>query len=873
MVLKGLELSNLGVRFPTRQILPVFHFNFKQDTKFNSLKSFLQCTNANTKHIFLNSYGQETSEAPTLDMDQFAWLTPLFGNISEQCEQDSILYRDQLISIISKGRADPTPGLPPALQMFDANGRLPMEGFLSDSIDIGPLDLCQILNLDSCSLPNAIRYVTLKLPIGFTSNPGSYEECLSTTEMETRYCTVKLKGPDIGIGGGLPTRPGGRNFIPNLENYSQFLQKIDLFRRSKHLSPQLLALNLLDPQNFNKTLELISEALDIDEEMENLQEQILLLFVSVYSAIGQPQIGMCFPKSCSAEDINENYKVLTANSFNPIEITLNGTTFQIPLTSNLTIETTAKICFTNENRSGVSDKMPLVNILFYAVFALIGVFTIAGTLYDLLQPHLSKGKKETSFFLKVVLCFSAYTNGKRLLSTTAAGSDHLGCLNGMRFISMTWVVLGHSFTSSLAARNIGTILPLFTGGAGMAFEAVLNALPSVDTFFLMSGILTAFILFKELDKCGYDGTKHTITFIMYYIHRYLRLTLPYVLIMGVVISVLPYTFYGPGWATVVRAGEDCKTNGWAHLLYIHTLLKSTADQNNNTCMIVTWYLVDDMVFHWFSPLIIYPMFFAYKKTKRHLYGLAWWSFATLCFTFCVFYIAYTTHQPPSTATIVPGLETNYTYHVSFYFAPWTRYQAYLVGILLGYILHHTRGKTVTIDEKVNILMWQVAFLGAFGVVYGLYNVRASQEMTLFAATMYNTFQRLAWNGALAWVIFSCAKGYGGMVNDFLSWSAFAPLARLTFCTYLIHMEIIKMFEASVLSSFPNDFSMWTQVWYFLGTLLISLTVAFVFAVVFESPSVRFEKLIVESLLSSIVSGKSKSTLNGQTLALKATLQA
>ena len=34
------------------------------------------------------------------------------------------------------------------------------------------------------------------------------------------------------------------------------------------------------------------------------------------------------------------------------------------------------------------------------------------------------------------------------------------------------------------------------------FEAVLNALPSVDSFFLMGGTLTAYIVFKELDKAG-----------------------------------------------------------------------------------------------------------------------------------------------------------------------------------------------------------------------------------------------------------------------------------------------------------------------------------------------------------------------------------
>ena len=50
-----------------------------------------------------------------------------------------------------------------------------------------------------------------------------------------------------------------------------------------------------------------------------------------------------------------------------------------------------------------------------------------------------------------------------------------------------------------------------------AFQAVLNAVPSVDTFFLLSGCLLTYLTLKELDK-----TKGRLNWIMYYIHRYIR---------------------------------------------------------------------------------------------------------------------------------------------------------------------------------------------------------------------------------------------------------------------------------------------------------------------------------------------------------------
>jgi len=53
-------------------------------------------------------------------------------------------------------------------------------------------------------------------------------------------------------------------------------------------------------------------------------------------------------------------------------------------------------------------------------------------------------------FGKFLLCFSFYTNGVKLLSATKS-SESLGCVHGIRFISMTWVILGHTLVFSLPA--------------------------------------------------------------------------------------------------------------------------------------------------------------------------------------------------------------------------------------------------------------------------------------------------------------------------------------------------------------------------------------------------------------------------------------
>ena len=711
--------------------------------------------------------------------------------------------------------------------MLDADGRFPMEGSLTDSLQL-PIDICQLVGniwAGCTNLPAALRQIQLLIPVGFALNPGSYESCLAVAAdgFTGKYCPLLLNGPsglapdDLGratssdyahysdIIYNLEQLNGRDNFkVPNMPSYERILA-----------SYKFLSTHLRQPdgkRTFNQTVFSILDSEKISQYIMNLAadyptematpdtssqlKNILLALLAIYSAINRPVIGLCIPSSCSESDVNLNYVTMFEE--------LN------PLNSNLVPVFNTPQCYTDDNRTGVPDPLPAVDKFIFVVFAIIGVLLIGGTILDLWDTFAApKNVKRSNIFTKSLLSFSTYTNSRHLLSTASVGSDHLDCMNGMRFLSMTWVVLGHSFFILLipysALRNILVVPEIMGGSAGLAFEAVLNALPSVDSFFIMSGTLTSYLMFRELDRATGDIKRHIVTFIMYYVHRYLRLTITYALIMGVIIAIVPHVYYGPGWSALNIEADACRNNWWAHFLYVNTLLKSMTGTNVDLCMGVTWYLVDDMIFHWFSPIVLYPMFILWQKTGRHVASVAYWLAVMAAFTSGIAYIAYTSQLPPADSVQSQNYHKDYTYHVDFYFVPWARYQPYLVGILLGYILHHTRGQEIVINDQLNIILWQVAFLTGFAVVYGLHDARVTTTGTLIAATFYNAFQRLAWPLALSWVIFACVKGYGGPINDFLSWSAFAPLSRLTYCSYLFHISVQQIFGASVLSTFASDF--------------------------------------------------------------------
>lgn len=46
--------------------------------------------------------------------------------------------------------------------------------------------------------------------------------------------------------------------------------------------------------------------------------------------------------------------------------------------------------------------------------------------------------------MKIFLAFSVYSNGKKLLSTKKTPGT-LGAVNGVRVLSISWVILGHVF--------------------------------------------------------------------------------------------------------------------------------------------------------------------------------------------------------------------------------------------------------------------------------------------------------------------------------------------------------------------------------------------------------------------------------------------
>lgn len=100
-----------------------------------------------------------------------------------------------------------------------------------------------------------------------------------------------------------------------------------------------------------------------------------------------------------------------------------------------------------------------------------------------------------------------------------------------------------------------------------SFLIVTNALFAVDSFFVLSGMLTSYLFIRELNK---PGAKLTVLFMVkYYFHRFWRLTPPYMIILMISANLSRYFGDGPFFPKDGFEYNMCKDKWWTNLLYIN----------------------------------------------------------------------------------------------------------------------------------------------------------------------------------------------------------------------------------------------------------------------------------------------------------------
>ncbi|XP_060083819.1 nose resistant to fluoxetine protein 6-like [Ylistrum balloti] len=427
--------------------------------------------------------------------------------------------------------------------------------------------------------------------------------------------------------------------------------------------------------------------------------------------------------------------------------------------------------------------------------------------------------------------FSFIKNTEKLMSTSTASSP-LSSLNGMRVLSMWWVILGHNFELPMSNETVQNPLQATKIGQRFSFQAVLNGTFSVDTFFFMSGTLVTYLCLKDISK-----NQGRTRWGMFYFHRFWRLTPAFAFCLMIYATLTRHFVYGPYSivyeAMMHYAPDPCQSSWWASLLYIQNFYPSSG-RLDKICMGWTWYLANDMQFFIISPIFI-VLLLRYRRA-----GLI--SCVAMIIA-CVFIrlmtaIEFGMYLPNQSVT----KHTDDVYaHNPTYNRPYTRIAPYMVGILLGYLLYSNDCRARLNRVKV-FIGWSLAIVLGMLPVYGLYHYYhdVTNESSLAVSALYISCSRLSWALAIAWIIYACATGYGGPVNNILSWKLWAPLGRLTYCAYLVHPVIITAYGYNQPAAF--FFGDVVVIYMYLGNLVTSYAIAYIVSMVIEAPMMGLEKV-------------------------------
>ena len=515
------------------------------------------------------------------------------------------------------------------------------------------------------------------------------------------------------------------------------------------------------------------------------------------------QVGVCFPSACSSQEFARILSEMDITSVitvigNPFSTGNN--TMSVSINSN---DKSATFCPQTDEDYDVSTILVLIACGVIVIMVMVGT-TVDIILWlpstDLLKSHQilsiyngniqacdngnglinekdplipkQEQKSDRPTVKDFILAFSLYNTIPVLVSMKQSPSA-IKALSGIRFHAMILIIMVHVADHFHLYHDL-IQNPQYANELLTRFllQPVSNISIAVESFFLLGAFLSSYLTFKDIEKYG------RFRYLYFYLHRYFRIS-PLLYLYTIISINLVYHFgQGPLWSFPFLT--PCNGNWWYNLLYLGNVKDPL-----ETCTGVTWYLFVDMQLYILSPIIILLLY------HYQYIGLMVISLVMIGATTAVGVQAGVNDDYHANVAVHPE---NIDQATDLYMKPHYRVNTYLIGILLGYIFYKKYWITNLSINKwlkllIYVLLWVAAIILCTTTMFGAYN---DDEFSKFQTIMYLMFNGPAWSIGLSIIIYICNTGYGGVVNSYLSWSVWEPLAKMTFGVYLCHIIIISM---------------------------------------------------------------------------------
>ncbi|KER25662.1 hypothetical protein T265_06950 [Opisthorchis viverrini] len=403
----------------------------------------------------------------------------------------------------------------------------------------------------------------------------------------------------------------------------------------------------------------------------------------------------------------------------------------------------------------------------------------------------------------------------------------LTCLDGIRFFAMVWIIFAHCSAFSVLSAN-NPILAAQKIFHEPSAEVIMVGTLSVDIFFFMSGLLTTYITMERFWHV--KNTAARVKFwAMYVVHRFIRLTPMYMLVLILYTGLFIHSNDGPLFPQDPNKSDItfCKKN-W-YVTYLNNLIRS-----DETCIGWTWYLANDMQF----SLVLAPIFITLT---------AWNQLAGLIFAISLIISGTAAYGGISYAYNFGILPYDSTEFYRVYVTPYTRWGTYAIGMILGWIL--LKYPTLRIRRTVRniflvpIVGLSIAALLILPIMYGPHEMTKHMVpiWDLGTEIAYVSLSRPVFILGVAIVVYLCATDWAEPVRLFFSWSAFRLPARLTYGAYLFHLIVLSYKYGG--AKLPMMIDTQTWVFTFFSVICPSYLGSFILTMATDSPVLALERYL------------------------------
>lgn len=472
---------------------------------------------------------------------------------------------------------------------------------------------------------------------------------------------------------------------------------------------------------------------------------------------------------------------------------------------------------------------------------------------------------------------------------------NLNVVDGVKVLSMIWLISAHTMLFLMRTMTNGRdFWSILLDGR---FITVMAGIFPVDSFFVITGILTAYLKFNKKHGAAMHKLRYWIEA---FVHRYLRFMPMYIVIFWYTRDVSEYIGSGPFW-DYATADTSLRSMCKQESVFVPLLFQANQKPIEQHCVKPAWYLAND-----YQYLLITPIFMALiiKSSLIGYTAIVLSVVSSLIAQFLTVYYAkdftdfegLINFRPMFAAYVLKNLWR-------LYVMPYNRIAPYLIGIFTGHLIYSGKmrekknGSSANSSQEslveVNPLNAEVAsksetcstsettsthetssqlqkptqrlhanpykgclklLLPLIMLISIIYLPKTTQYFTYtglsarIGASLLIALMRLFWSIAIARLIYVCVidEATGGFICRFLSSNKWKPWSRIGLSVLLIQWEIIGYY-AQTQTQVP-----YMSIGYLLSAILIcsigTYVVGLLIYLTIEYPLSQIEHLFIHPRL-------------------------